>query len=185
MNKLVLSILVVIVAVIALGSAGFVFAQSPTPQAPAPGAGNGTGYGMGMMNGRGNRAGMMGNPAAIGDNDGLLHDAMIAIYAEKLGLSVDELNTRLANGETMAQIATSKGLSADEFRTLMLDARSQAIDQAVQAGTLTQTQADWMKQRGAGMPGASGQGMRGRMGARGAGQGQAANPDCPFYQVNP
>ena len=124
--------------------------------------------------------------AAAGNQDGLLHDDMIAFYAENLGISVADLNARLANGETMAQIASSTGLTADQFRTLMTDARSQAIDQAVQNGTLTQEQADWMKQRGAGMMGQA-SGTRGGMmagggrGMRGTGQGQNADPDCPYY----
>ena len=183
MKKIALSILIVVVVAIALGTAGFVYAQSATPQAP------GTGYGYGMMGGQGGRGGMMGgmmgsrgaNAADI--EDGFMHDEMIAAFAEKLGISVEDLNARLANGETMAQIATSKGLTAAQFRTLMTDARNQAIDQAVKNGTLTQAQADWMKQRGAGMmtmaPG-SGAGVGGR-GMRGAGLGRNANPDCPYY----
>jgi hypothetical protein len=175
MKKLALSIVIAAVAIIALGTAGFVYAQSTTPQTPVPGIG----YGNGMMNGRGGRGGMMGQNAA-GTQDGWMHDEMIDAFAEKLGISVDDLNTRLANGETMAQIASSKGLTADQFTTLMADARTQAIDQAVKNGTLTQDQADWMKQRGAGMM----NGGRGR-GARGAGQGQYANPGCPYYQTTP
>jgi hypothetical protein len=169
MKKFLLSIVMVAVVVIALGTAGFVYAQTPT-LTPEPG----TGYGNGMMGGRGMRGGMMGRQAA-GTQDGLMHDEMVAAYAQGLGITVDDLTTRLANGETMAQIASSKGLSAAEFTTLMTNARSQAIDQAVKNGTLTQTQADWMKQRGAG------QMMGGGRGMRGAGQGQYANPDCPYY----
>ena len=192
MKKLVLSIVIVAVVAIALGTAGLVYAQSSTPQAPVPGSG------YGMMGGQGGRGRMMGGmtlapasragvggrgAAATGTQDGLIHDEMISAFAEKLGISVEDLNARLANGETMAQIATSKGLTADQFRTLMTDARNQAIDQAVKDGTLTQAQADWMKQRGAGMmtmaPG-SGAGVGGR-GMRGAGLGRNANPDCPYY----
>jgi hypothetical protein len=179
MNKTLLSIVIVAVVAIALGTAGFVYAQAPTPQTPVPGSG----YGPGMMNGQSNRGGMMGgqgarggmmNQNAAGTQDGLLHDEMIAVYAEKLGISVEDLNARLTKGETMSQIASSKGLTADQFTTLMADARSQAIDQAVKDGTLTQAQADWMKQRGAGM-------MAGGRGMRGTGQGRNANPDCPYY----
>jgi hypothetical protein len=184
MNKFAVIIVVVAVVAVALGAAGLVYAQSPTPQAPGPG----TGYGYGM-GGRGARGGMMGQAAVAGTQNGLLHDEMIAVYAQKLGISVDDLNARLAKGETMAQIAYSKGLTVDQFSTLMIDARSQAIDQAVKNGTLTQAQADWMKQRGSGMTGAPGPGtgMRGGrgMGARGTGQGQFANPACPYYQANP
>ncbi len=177
MNKTFLSVVLVAVVAIVFGTVGLVSAQTPTPQTPVPGSG----YGQGMMNGQGrgnmangqgNRGGMMNQ--AVGNQDGVLHDAMTAVYAEKLGISVDDLNARLAKGETMAQIASSKGLTAAQFTALMADARSQAIDQAVKDGTLTQAQADWMNQRGAGMA-AGGRGMRG------SGQGRNANTDCPYF----
>jgi hypothetical protein len=182
MNKFVLSSVVLAVLAIALGTTGFVYAQSPTPQTPVPG----TGYSQGMMNGQGNRGRMSIAPAsgagmnqnAAGTQDGLLHDAMMAVYAEKLGITVEDLNTRLVNGETMAQIASSKGLTADQFSALMVAARSQAIDLAVKNGTLTQAQADWMKQHGVAI-------ANGGRGMRGSGQGRNANPDCPYYQANP
>jgi hypothetical protein len=165
MNKFVIGFVIVAVLAVALGTAGHVYAQAPVP---------GSGTGGGMMGGRGGR---MGNQAA-GAQTGPLHDEMVSAFAQKLGISVDELNARLAKGETMAQIAYSKGLTADKFTTLMTEARAQAIDEAVKNGELTQAQADWMKSRGAGMMG-TGRGMRG------AGQGRYANPDCPYYQANP
>ena len=125
MKKWFFGIAIVAALVVALASTGFVFAQStnPTPQAP----GSGYGYGRGMMGG-----GMMRSAGAAGE--GILHDAMIAVYAEKLGISAADLNARLDKGETMAQIASTKGLTSEQFFTLMKDARSQAIDQAVKAG---------------------------------------------------
>ena len=67
-----------------------------------------------------------------------------------------------------------------EFRALMLEARSQAIDKAAAACALTQAQADWMKQTGAGVSvGGIGQGT-GR-GMRGTGQGRYSEPACPYY----
>lgn len=183
MTKTFLSFVLVAVAAIVLGTTGLVFAQSPTPQTPVAGSGygqgmmNGQGRG-GMMNAQGNRGGMM-NQTAAGTQDGLLHAEMSAVYAQKLGISVEELNARQTKGETLAQIASSNGLTADQFTTLMADARSQAIDQAVKNGTLTQAQADWMKQRGAGLT-ADGRGIRG------TGQGRNADSDCPYYpQTNP
>ena len=177
MNKTFLSVMLVAVVAIVLGTTGLVSAQAPTPQTPVPGSGYGQGRSS-MANGQGNRGGMM-NQTAAGDQDGVLHDAMTAVYAQKLGISVDDLNARLAKGETLAQIASSKGLTAEQFTTLMTDARSQALDQAVKNGTLTQAQADGMNQRGAGMA-AGGRGMRG------TGQGRNANADCPYYpQTNP
>lgn len=176
MKKMVISIVIFAVLAAALASAGFVYAQSTNPPTQTPGSGFGQG---GMMGGRGGmRGGMMGQAAAGADLDGPMHDQMIAAFAEKLGVSVEDLDARLAKGETMADIASSKGLSADQFTTLMADARAQALDQAVKDGSLTQAQADWMKQRGAGMM-AGGRGMRA---GRGAGQGQFGNPDCPYFQ---
>lgn len=169
MNKWMLSLVVVAVIAIAFGSTSSVFAQSSTPQTPI----QGTGYGYGMGN-HGTGAGIMGAGFA-GTSDGILHDDLIAIYAEKLGISVEGLNSRLANGETLSSIALSKGLTIEQFTTLRVDSRNQAIDQAVKDGTLTQIQADWMRTRGTGM--ANGSGMRGN------GQGQYANFDCPYYQT--
>jgi len=160
MNKLLIGVIVVAVAAVAFVTVGSASAQSPTPATPVPG----TGFWMGM-GGRGMRGGAQ---------TGYLHDEMVAAFAKKLNISVDELNDRLAKGETIAQIAYSQGLTVDEFSALMSEARSQALDQAVDNGEITQEQAAWMKQRGGG---------RGR---RGAGQGRFANPGCPYYQqTNP
>lgn len=125
---------------------------------------------------RGSHGSMGGGNMPVGD--GLLHDYMVAAYAEELNIPVADLEARLDQGETMARIAISTGLTIDQFRTLMVDACTQAIDQAVADGTLTQQQADWMKQNGAGQM-AVGQMGNGR-GMRSAGQGQFANPDCPY-----
>ncbi len=168
MKKLIFSI--VIVSLLAVTLVGAAFAQSNNPPAQPN---TGYGYGMGRMGGRGQGMGRVGSGLA-GTQSGILHDEMVAAFAEQLGLTVDELNTRLAKGETLSQIAYSKGLTYDQFRTLWTEARSQALDQAVSEGKLTQEQADWMKSRGAGMMGGYGRG------------GQGANPNCPYYsQSNP
>lgn len=176
MNKFILAIVVLATLVVALVSTGQVSAQGTTPPNPqAPGYGNG-----GLMGGRGARGG--NGTADFTAGDGLLHNGMIAVYAQELGISVEDLNARLANGETIAQIAADKGLSAEQFSALMADARSQAIDQAVNAGTLTQEQAEWLKTRG-GAFGNTGARGTGRGGMRGQGMGMA---DCPYYpQTNP
>lgn len=165
MKKLILAVVIVATLVVAFGTTAFVSAQAPTPQGPqAPGSGYG--YGRGMMGGRAANGGVAGQ--------GILHDTMIAVFAEKLGVSVDDLNDRLSAGETMAQIAAEKGFTAEQFTTLMTEARSQAIDQAVKDGTLTQAQADWMKQRGGG--------MMGGFAGRGAGRSMRGNTaGCPYF----
>jgi hypothetical protein len=154
MKKLIISIALLAMVVVALGSTSSVFAQAPTPQTT-------------------------GNGSQLG----FLHDEMVMVYAETLGLSVDDLNSRLANGETMAQIAYSTGMTAAEFRTLMTEVRTKAIALAVKNGTITQEQADWMNQRGNGqmMGGGTGRGRGGRGSGTGTGMGQFANPDCPYF----
>ena len=174
MKKLLLTLPILAVIVAALGTAGSVYAQASTPSSTVPGTGYGTGFG-----GRGARGGMMGGFA--GTQDGLLHDELIAAYADKLGISVDDLNARLAGGETLSQIALSTGMTLDEFQSMLTDARSEAISAAVANGTLTQDQADWMTQRAFGAAAAAGRGMRGA----GTGAGQFANPGCPYYQTTP
>jgi hypothetical protein len=173
MNKFGILLVIVAVATLALGTVGVAYAQSPT-QAP----GTGTGY----MGGRGSRNGLGG--ANTNTGDGILHDYMIAAYAEKLNIAVADLETRLDNGETMAQIALSESLTFEQFRTLMIEVRTQAIEQALNDGVLTQAQADWMSQRGAGQM-AAGQ-MGNGSSIRGNGLGQFANPNCPYFnQTNP
>lgn len=170
MKKLALSLSLVGVLFLAFafGSVGTVSAQAETPQ----GAAVGNGYGIENRGGRG----AMGNGQMVTarSQDGVLHDGMIEFYAAELGISVEDLNARIASGETLSEIAFAEGLTTEEFTALRTDARSAAIDQAVVDGTLTQEQADWMKSR-------SGGAMRGGMGARGGGLGQNANPDCPYY----
>lgn len=177
MKKFILAMVVLATLVVALVSTGQVSAQGTTPPNPqSPGYGNG-----GPVGGRGARDGNAAVSVAAGD--GLLHDGMIAVYAHKLGISVEDLNTRLSNGETIAQIAAEKGLTTEQFSALMADTRSQAIDQVVKDGTLTQEQADWLKTHGAWMNGGAAGARGGRGGMRGQGTGMA---DCPYYpQTNP
>lgn len=121
----------------------------------------------GMMNNRynsnfinGNRMDGRGGMMGYRDNDdreGPLHDKMIAAFAEKLELSATDLEARLDKGETLYQVAASQGISSEQFTAMLTEVRGQVLDQAVKDGTITQEQADWMKQRGAGM----GRGNRG------------------------
>lgn len=165
MKKWIVLVIVSVVVVVSLASAGFVYAQSiDTPTAEPWG---------GKMGGRGGHGGMMGS--AAGGQVGFIHDDMIEAFAQKLGLSVDEVNSRISSGETMYQIALTQGYTAETFTTLMMEVRTQALAAAVQAGEITQEQADWMSQRGAG-----------RMGGRGAGRmgrGLMDGANCPYISA--
>lgn len=133
--KRIWMVVALVAVVAAFGAVGTVFAQDATPPTPpAPGQG----YGYGMM-GRG----MMGGAAGTG----LLHDYMEPAMAEALGLTVEELEAKHAEGLSFYQIAEAQGLSVEEAQQLMLDARSTALDAAVADGVITAEQADWMKTR--------------------------------------
>jgi hypothetical protein len=68
--------------------------------------------------------------------------------AEALGLEPQAFFTKLHDGRTVAEIAEEQGVQMDEVRDALdsaqVEARKQAIEQAVDDGRLTQEQADWM-----------------------------------------
>jgi hypothetical protein len=166
MKKFATLLVGVMVLVAALASVSVAYAQSPTPA-----AGTGTGW----MGGRASNG-----ISAVGD--GLLHEYYVEAFAQALSIPAADLEARLEAGETMAQIALSTVLTLDEFRSLAVDVRLQALNQAVSDGVITQEQADWMSQRGFGQMGARGTGSSGFGSQRGGGMmGQFSNPACPYY----
>ncbi|OGN95376.1 MAG: hypothetical protein A2Z71_01570 [Chloroflexi bacterium RBG_13_50_21] len=103
------------------------------------------GYGPGgMMGGRGiGRGGMMGGRGIV-RGAGIMHDTMISAFANAVGLTVDEVNTRLSNGETLKEIAIAQGTAEADLPALATQVRQAAMDQAVADGVITQAQADLM-----------------------------------------
>lgn len=173
MSKSKWSLIAILAFVFLLATVGTVAAQTQTPQDPdddTPAW---------PWGGRGHH--MMWN--SDGAQTGLLHDTMLPLLAEKLGLSVDEITARLEDGERMWEIAEAQGYSFDDFRALMLDAREEAIAQALEDGTITEDQAEWLQERGAGMMGRQyGSGRGGMMGGWSQGQNNAGG--CPFHPGN-
>ena len=84
--------------------------------------------------------------------DGLLDDIIHENLASELGISPEVLAKRLAAGESIYDIAISLDFDAASFSSLMADARADALIQAVELGSLTQEQADWVASRGFGNP---------------------------------
>jgi len=149
MKKLLLVLGVLSAAVLAFGAVGFAYAHnqnppdSDTPYGPGM-MGGGYGYGGGWMGagyGHG-RGGMMG----WGYQNGPMHEAMVSALADELGLSVEEIETRHENGETLWEIAAAQGLSADEIQAVMFSAHDIALEEAVASGWLTEEQAQWMNE---------------------------------------
>lgn len=104
-----------------------------------------------------------------------------AAIAETLGLTAEELETALANGERVFDLAAAAGVTMTDLQTAVQTATAAAIEQAVADGLITQEQADSFLQNqgqfgrgGRGMHGGGmgGPGMHGGMGgSRGGGFG--------------
>jgi hypothetical protein len=118
--------LVAALTVTALAGAGLAFAQGPTPLAPGyvPGygcCGGGRGWGWGWHG--------MG---------------LIDALAELTGLEPADLYAELQEGKTLLEVAQAHDVSAEQLVEAALAARAEVLQQRVEAGYLTQEQADWM-----------------------------------------
>lgn len=139
MKKFLVISAVVALAIALFGVAGFAYAQTQTPpDAPF--------YGPGMMQrGGGFGGGRMGSWGQGGY--GPMHTYMVDAFADALGLTSDELQAKLDEGETMYSIAQAQELSDEDFANLWVEARTKALESAVAEGVITQAQADWMLER--------------------------------------
>jgi hypothetical protein len=123
---------------------------------------------------------------------GWMHDYVEQALAAKLNLTEKQVEDQLAAGKPMYQIALDNGIKQENLATFMNEVHKDAFAQAVKAGAITQTRADWMLQRmqnmyqngygsgncpmlnGQSVPPAGGRGRgagSGMMGGRGAGYG--------------
>ena len=73
-----------------------------------------------------------------------LSNYMPAAMADVLGLGVDDINARLASGETFYTIALSLGYSTDQLPALMTSVREKAIELATAAGTISPDQSSFL-----------------------------------------
>jgi hypothetical protein len=151
MKKILLVAVGFMIAVSVFGVAGFAYAQNQTPPAPDYPYGHGMmsdydgfgrGYGHGMMGGygRGYGHGMMGWDGEYGP----MHEAVIAVLADALVITPEEIEARHDAGETMLKIAEAEGLSAEEIQALMFSAHDFALEDSVANGWMTEEQAEWM-----------------------------------------
>jgi hypothetical protein len=62
--------------------------------------------------------------------------------ADYLGLSEDELEEKLNDGSTLAEVAEAEGKPVEGLKQALLDVAKERIDQAVEDGDLTQAEAD-------------------------------------------
>ncbi len=130
MKKILIIGTLVIAAVLAFGAIGVAYAQTATP--------NQTGTGL-MAGGRGGMRGQAG--------DSLLQDYMLAGFATAFDMQVADLQVRIEAGDTMYDVALELGYTQETFSELMVTVRTDAINQALADGVITQEQADWMLSR--------------------------------------
>ena len=71
----------------------------------------------------------------------------LSAAAGYLGLTQDQLRTKLMNGQSLAGVAKAQGKSVDGLKQTILDAAKTRLDQAVKDGDLTQGQANDMFDR--------------------------------------
>jgi hypothetical protein len=113
--------------VMGLGVSATAFAQEATPAAPAVRLAHGGGFGFGPNN-----------------------EAALEAAAKVLGMTADELSTQLWGGKTLAELADEAGVDLQDVRDAVeaaqLEAVRDAIAQAVEDGSITQAQADWLLQ---------------------------------------
>jgi hypothetical protein len=119
-----------VVAALALGSA--VLAQGPAGYGPG-------GIMMGGMSGAGCGMGMRGGMEPIGPANSL-----VAVAAEKLGMTQADLVAQLHSGKTIAQIATDKNVALTTIVDAFIAPRKAHLETLVANGQLTQAQMDTM-----------------------------------------
>jgi hypothetical protein len=71
----------------------------------------------------------------------------LSAAAGYLGLTQDQLRTKLMNGQSLAGVAKAQGKSVDGLKQTILDGAKKRLDQAVKDGDLTQAQANDMLDR--------------------------------------
>ena len=119
--------------------AGTAVAQQTTEAPWGPGACP-MGFGGGPRAGRGPGAG----PAAGGGPGAGLEGVTHGAIAAALGMSSEELFTAVRTGKTVAQLAQEKGVDPETVVKAALEAHDKVLDEQVQAGRISQEQADWM-----------------------------------------
>jgi len=111
-----------VVSVLGLFAVGTASAQGPAPTPPTPW---GHAWG-GVMNG---------------------YSVMSDAITKLLGMTWQQIYDARTSGQTMSDIAKSKGISDQKVIDAMLTGQKSVIDQALKDQRITQAQADWMLAR--------------------------------------
>jgi hypothetical protein len=117
-----------------LGIAGVAYAQGPQPAVgDQPFFGDGPCYGPGVA-----------GPMIGGSTWRAGNFSLVDATAEATGLTVDKVIAALGEGQTLANIAEAQGVDPQAIVDTFLAEREAALQEAVDAGRLTQEQVDQM-----------------------------------------
>lgn len=122
-----------LVAVAALIGVVAVSAQTETPP-PNDGWG-----GRGPMHGIGSGAGH----GLLAEYADVMHEAV----ADFLGISLDDLEEAMDQGRSMFALAAERDVDFAELRQVMVETRTEMIEEALADGVITESQAEWMMER--------------------------------------
>lgn len=128
---------IMVLAALALVVSGVAFAQEATPT-PDTGSDDVPYSGDGFVPGFGRH----------GFERGMGSDVAMEAAAGALGMTTDELQTQLWGGKTLADLAEEAGVDLADVQAAVQAAKEQLtrdeIAQAVEDGTITQANADWL-----------------------------------------
>ncbi|CAG0953084.1 hypothetical protein ANAEL_00177 [Anaerolineales bacterium] len=89
----------------------------------------------------------VGRGPMMGGGYGWMHDYVEEALADKLGITEADVESALASGKTMYQIALDNGVKEADVPALLTEVHKAAFDKAVADGVITREQADFMLQR--------------------------------------
>lgn len=72
---------------------------------------------------------------------------MTNLLKNKFGIADSDITNARNSGKTMFDLAKEKGITADQFKSAMVEEKSKAIDEAVKNGSVTKEQGDALKEK--------------------------------------
>lgn len=76
------------------------------------------------------------------------HEGYISsVLKAKLGLTDPQIDNAKKSGKTAFDLAKEKGVTPDQLRAMIIDAKSQKIDESVKEGKISKEKADTIKAR--------------------------------------
>ncbi|WP_411682359.1 hypothetical protein [Clostridium thailandense] len=73
------------------------------------------------------------------------HNPAYSVLVKKLGFTKEQIDSAAKSGKTAFDLAKEKGMTADQLRAAIIDAKSQKIDQMVTENKITKEKADTIK----------------------------------------